>query len=167
MKALLLITVLGLICAAPMAFAESEEQEHAAHHPAQSAEAEATSTSSDDHGGDKASPVQENMRRIEGLMEQIATATDPGQKRELLSQHLYALREQMGMIRSQNSDMKMSMKEGAKKDDGMMCEKMKDGRMMGGGMMMHKKMVQRVDMLERMLQQMIEREAAQASIEQR
>ena len=39
--------------------------------------------------------------------------------------------------------------------------------MMGGGMMMHKKMDQRVDMLERMLQQMIEREAAQASVEQR
>lgn len=164
MKALPLIMVLGLICTAAMAFAESEEQEHAA---PQSAETEATATSSDDHGGGKASPAQENMRRIEGLMEQIETATDPGQKRELLSRHLYGLREQMGLIRSQNSDMKMSMKEGAKKDDGMMCEKMKDGRMMGGGMMMHKKMVQRVDMLERMLQQMIEREAAQASIEQR
>ncbi|HZR04134.1 MAG TPA: hypothetical protein VFA81_13300 [Burkholderiales bacterium] len=151
---------LGLTCAAPMAFAESEEQEHAAHHPAQSAEPEAATTSSDDRGGGGAGLVQENMKKIEGLMEQIQAATDPGQKRELLSQHLQALREQMRLIRSQRSDMKMSMKGGCKKDDGMMCEKMKDGRMMGSGMMMHKKMDRRVDMLERMLQQMIEREAS-------
>jgi hypothetical protein len=146
-----------------MAFAQSEEQDHSAHHPAQITEPGAGPTSSHDHDGGKASPVQENMKKIEGLMEQIQAATDPGLKRDLLSQHLQALREQMRLIRGPPSDTKMSMKEGGKKDDEMMCEMMKDGGMMGGGMMMHKKMGQRVDMLERMLQQLIEREA----IEQR
>ena len=40
-------------------------------------------------------------------------------------------------------------------------------RVLGGGMMMHKKVEQRLDMLERLMQQMIEREAAEASLEQR
>ena len=102
------------------------------------------------------------MKKIESLMEQIQAATDPGRKRELQSEHLQALREQMRVIRSQQSDMKLSMKEGGKKDHGMMGEMMK-----GSGMMMHKKIDQRVDMLERMLQQMIEGEAAQALVEQR
>jgi hypothetical protein len=144
-----------------MAFAQSEEQNHSAHHPAQSAQPGAEATSSHDHDDGKPSPVQENMTKIEGLMEQIRAATDPSQKRELLSQHLQALREQMRLISSRPSDLKMSMKEGGKKDDGMMREMMKDGCMMGAGMMMHKKMDQRVDMLERMLQQLIEREAVE------
>jgi hypothetical protein len=53
--------------------------------------------------------------------------------------------------------MKMGMKESSKGDGGMM----------GAGMMMHKKVEQRLNILERMLEQVIAREAADASMEQR
>jgi hypothetical protein len=36
--------------------------------------------------------------------------------------------------------------------------------MKGGGMMMHKKMEQRLGMLERLLQQMVERESVEAEL---
>jgi hypothetical protein len=94
------------------------------------------------------------MKKIEALMQQIQQIADPAQKGELFAQHLDALREQMRLVRRQHSDMKMSMKEGG---------------MRGRGMMMHKKMDLRMEILEleRLLQQMIEREAVEASIEQR
>jgi hypothetical protein len=95
---------------------------------------------------------------IEGLMQQIQQADDPAQRRELLSLHLQALREEMRLIRASRAGMKMSMQEDGKKDAGSM---MKEGGMMGGGMMMHKEVEQRLDMLERLMQQMIEREAAE------
>jgi hypothetical protein len=41
---------------------------------------------------------------------------------------------------------------------------MKDGGMMKGGMMMHKKVDQRLELVERLLQQMIEREAVEAEL---
>lgn len=166
MKALPLVIVLSLTCAAPMAFAQSEEQDHSAHHPAQGAAPEAAQPSGHEHGTARPSPVQENMKKIEALMQQIQKTTDPGQKRELLAQHLDAMREQMRLIRTQHSEAKMSMMEGGKQDGDMMGGMMKEGGMMGGGMMMHKKVEQRLDMLERMLQQTIEREAAEASVQQ-
>ncbi len=147
-----------------MACAQSEEQDRSAHHPAQSAKPGAA-TLSHDHGAGKASPVEENMKKIEALMQQVQQTTDPAQKRELLSQHLEAMREQMRPIRSQHPDIKMRMKEGSKREGGMMRGMMKEGGKMGGGMMMHKKVEQRLEILERMLQQMIEHEAAEVSIE--
>ena len=108
------------------------------------------------------------MKKIEALMQQIQQTTEPAQKRELLAQHLEALREQMRLIASQHSDIKMSMKEEGEKDADNKGGMMKEGGMMGRGMMMmHRKMEQRVQMLERLLQQVIEREAVEASIEQR
>lgn len=166
MKMLPLAIALGLICAASSAFPE-EEQNHSAHHPAQAVSPEAAEPAGHEHGDAKSSPVQENMKKIEALMQQIEQTADPTEKRELLAQHLEALREQMRLIRSQHSEMKLSMKEGGKKDGGTMGGMMKDGGMMGGGMMMHKRVEQRIEMLERLLQQMIEREAAEASIGQR
>ena len=50
------------------------------------------------------------------------------------------------------------------KKDGMM-EGKKGGMMGGGMMMMHKKMEQRLDMLEQMLEQMVEHEAAEETLE--
>ena len=166
MKALPLVMVFGLICAAPVALAQSEAQDHSAHHPAPGAEPGATTTPGHDHGAGNVNAVQQNMRKIEALMQQIQQTTDPAHKRELLAQHLQAMRDQMRLIRSQHSDMKLTMKEGSKPEGGMMGGMMQDGGMMGGGMMMHKQMEQRLEILERMLQQTLEREAAEASAEQ-
>jgi len=108
-------------------------------------------------GPTKHNAPQENMQTAEALMQQIQRATDQAEKRDLLSEHLQVLRQQMRMIRSQGSAVKMSMEEERKTDAAMMCP-----AMMGGGMMTHKKIEQRLDMLERLMQQVIEREAVDA-----
>jgi hypothetical protein len=157
MRALPFLIALGLGCGVPMGFAQSEDQDHSAHHDAQSSDADTAPHSGHDHGSAKASPLQENMKKAEALMQQIQRATDQAEKRELLSRHLQVLQEQMRLIRSQGPATKMSMEEGGKTDAGMMGPMMK-----GGGMMAHKKVEQRLDMLERLMQQVIEREAAEA-----
>lgn len=165
MKALYVLVALALVCGAPLAFAQDDEQDHSAHHPAKSTEPEAAPPAGHEHGATKASAVQENMINIESLMQQIQQTRDPARKRELLGQHLQALQQQMRLVVGQRAAMKMSMKESAKSDSDMPGGMMKDGGgMMKGGMMMHKKVEQRLDMIERLLQQMIEREAVEAEL---
>ena len=163
MKTLPALVGLAFALSAPYAFGQDEDEDHSAHHPPAVAAPDANAPAAQDRGGAKASPLQDNMKKIEALMQQVREASDPAQKRELLGQHLAALREQMRLIRAQRSDMKMSMKEDGKKDT--MGGMMKEGGMMRGGMMMmHKKVEQRLEMLERLLEQIIEREAAEESV---
>lgn len=155
MKTLTALLAAGCLLATPLAWSQAKEEDHSAHHPAATPKAEAEASAEHDHGEAKSNPLQDKMKQIEGLMQQIQSTSDPAAKRELLSQHLVALREQMALIRSQRGEMKMSMKEDAKKDAG-------GGMMKGGGMMMmHKKVEQRLDMLERVIEQIIEREATE------
>jgi len=107
------------------------------------------------------------MNKVEGLLQQIQQTDDPARKRQLLSEHLQALRDQARLIRSERAPMKMSMKEGGEKDDGMKEGMMKKNGMMPGMMKMHEKVEQRLDMLERMMQQLVEHEAAKEPMEQR
>jgi hypothetical protein len=158
-----MLIALALITGAPVAFAQDDEQDHSAHHPAKSSESEAAPPGGHDHGTAKVSAVQENMINIELLMQQIQQTSDPARKRELLGQHLQALQQEMRLVVGQRAAMKMSMKEGAKTDSDM-GGMMKDGGMMKGGMMMHKKVEQRLELVERLLQQMIEREAVEAEL---
>jgi hypothetical protein len=172
MRTSTLILLSGLALAAPLALAQ-EEVDHSTHAgPAaeEAAPAPEEQGGGHDHGTAKPSPARENMQKTEGLMAQIAQSADPAEKRELLRAHLQALREQMKLLRSERAGMKMAAKSDGNKDaGGMMGGMMKDGGMMkGGGMMgMHKKMVDRVDMLERVLQQLIEHEAVEAELEGR
>jgi flagellar biosynthesis/type III secretory pathway protein FliH len=166
MKALPLIVVLGLALSTPFAFAEDEKaDDHASHHPAPTTDSEASRTLSDDQAANKPSPAQENMKKVEGLMQQIQKTDDPVEKRQLLADHLQALRNQMRLIRSQQAPMMMSMKEDGKEEAGKEEAGMKEGMMKKKGMMqgmmkMHKSVEQRLDLLERMMQQLVEREAA-------
>ena len=172
MRALPLIVALTLGSMAPVAFAQAQDEDHSAHHPAPSTQPQATPPAEHDHGAAAASPLQDNMRNIEALMQQIRETSDPARKKELLGQHLQALQKQMQLIVGQRSAGKMSMKEGGKVDAGMSEDAGKDGGMMkeggmmkgGGMMMMHKKMEQRLGMLERILQQMVERESVEADL---
>jgi hypothetical protein len=159
MKALYVLVALTLICGAPLAFAQDDEQDHSAHHPGKGSETETAPPAGHEHGAGKASALQDNMMNIESLMRQIQQISDPARKRELLGQHLQALQQQMRLVVGQPAAMKMSMKESAKTDSDM-----PGGMMKGGGMMMHQKVEQRLDMLGRLLQQLIEREAAEAEL---
>jgi hypothetical protein len=177
----MLAVLAWLVLGAPAALAQQEE-DHSAHHPAAGDEAPAKGSDEapaqgdeqaaggHDHGAAaKPSPAGENMAKVEGLMQQIGQTADPAQKRELLRAHLQALREQMKLVRSENAGAKMAMMGGGKKDGGGgMMGGDKKGGMMGGGMMgMHKKVEQRLEMLERVLQQLIERENVEAELDGR
>jgi len=91
MRALPLIFALTLTCGVPVAFAQTQDEDHSAHHPASSTQPQATPPSEHDHGAAAASPLQDNMRNIEALMQQIRETSDPARKKELLGQHLQAL----------------------------------------------------------------------------
>jgi hypothetical protein len=166
-----LILLIALAFGAPAVLAQ--EEDHSAHHPPAAGDApdnaaeEGASPSSGghDHGAARPSPARENMSKVERLMQQIRQTSDPAEKRALLRDHLQALREQMKLVRSESGGMKMAMKGEGKKGGGMMGE---GGGMMRGGMMgMHKKVEQRLEMLERVLQQLIEHEGIEAELENR
>jgi hypothetical protein len=165
MKALSVLIALALISGAPVAFAQDDEQDHSAHHPAKGSQPEAAALAGHEDGTGKASALQENMINIESLMQQIRQTSDPARKRELLGQHLEALQQEMRLVVGQRATMKMSMKASGKADSDMPGGMMKEGGgMMKGGMMMHKKVEQRLDVIERLLQQVIEREAVEAEL---
>jgi hypothetical protein len=147
----------------------SAQDEHADHHP------QAEMPAGQDQELRGAASLEAGMERLEALMAEIRSSQDPAQRSRLLTEHLAALQNQMQLIRSQRGA-KMAMMQGGDKQaaagddphaghggsDGGSDAK-KGGGMMGGkgGMMgMHKKMEGRVDMLERLIEQMIEREAA-------
>jgi hypothetical protein len=159
MQALRLIIVLGLALSIPLALAQDQEGDHASHHPAPTTDSGASQASSDGQAASKSSPAQDNMNKVERLMQQVQETDDPAQKRQLLDEHLQALRDQLRLIRGQDAPMKMSMKEDGKREDGMK----KKGGMMGEMMTMHKKVEEKLDMLERTMQQIVERAVAQES----
>ena len=152
---------LGLVCATPIALAQvAAADEHGAHHLSAAVPAEAAAPDGHEHGADSPDPMQQSMQHIEGLMQQIEETADPDRKRALLGEHLQAMRDQIKGLRGQGHAMKAAMKGGDKKDGEMM-----GGMMKSGGMMkMHQKMEQRIGMLERLLQQTLEREAVEESL---
>ncbi len=158
-----LLLALVLACAAPVAFGqmqEDQDDDHAAHHSAEPS-TEAPAMAEHDHGAAGVDARQDNMKHIESLMKDIQQTTDPERKRTLLGEHLAAMLDQMTLIRSQGGGMKAAMTAHETKKGDMM-----GGMMKGGGMMqMHKKIEQRVDLLERLLQQTLEREAAEESLD--
>jgi hypothetical protein len=163
-KAILLIAFLFVFPTA------SAQDEHAEHHP----QAEVPAGQDQELRG--AASLEAGMKRLEALMAEIRSSQSAAQRSRLLAEHLAALQNQMQLIRSQRGAKMAMMKGGDKQaaagddphaghggsgDD--VGDTKKGGGMMGGkgGMMgMHKKMEGRVDMLERLIEQLIEREAA-------
>lgn len=145
----------GLACAA-------EEEDHSAHHPSPAASSESAPADEHDHGKAAGDPLQHGMQRIEALMQQIRTTEDLQRKRALLAEHLQAMRDQLQLVRTSGRAAKTTMKPADKKEGSM------GGMMKGGGMMeKHKQVEQRLEMLERLLQQTMEREAVEETLDER
>ena len=160
MQPLRLIIVLGLVLSVPLAVAQDQKDDHTSHHPAPATDSGASQPRSDDQAASRDLPAQEGMNKVEELMRQIQKSDDPVEKRQLLADHLQALRDQVRLMRNAHAPMKMSMKEDGKEEAGMK-EEMKKKGMMHGMMTMHKNVEQRLDLrTECMMQQLIEREAA-------
>jgi len=165
MQLLRMIAVLALALSAAPAVGQDQKDEHAGHHSPPTGDSEARKGSADEQGASKSSRAQENMSKLDRLLQQIQTVDDPVEKRRLLSEKLSILLDQVRLIRTEQTPIKVSKKEDDKQDNGAKEAMMKGG--MGSMMTMHQKVERRLDMLERMLQQLVEREAAKERLDQR
>jgi hypothetical protein len=172
-----------------LALAQTKD-EHAGHHPegqTPGAAAPATAPTAPAAASSEVSPVEGGMKRLQELMTRIESTTDGAERENLMHEHMLALLQEVKLLRTQTSGMKMAMmagkqggamggmdagknqtakpnardKKGAMMGAGMMSESMMSAGMMG----MHKMMEQRLDTIEQLLEQAIkhahQREAAQ------
>lgn len=161
MKKLLISSMVAVLCmGASVVYADD------AHHPAQdgaSAPKSATgksappkkpavpdkSISSAGNGMDKA---QESMKQAQALMAKLREAKDPAERKKLMQQHTQAMRDTMGMM----AEMKIGMMNGSQ---GMGMGMMSKGKAKTGDMMNnHQMMGERMEMMQMMMEQIIERQ---------
>lgn len=169
----------GLLALGTSAFAQEDDDEHAGHHPApeaQSPEAQTPETQTPEtHTQAPAHPLSAGFERMRSLIAQAQTAQDPAARQRLLGEHVQAMREQLRAMRAaaqppaQPSAQTEHDHAGAEATDavppadrkgrGMM--KGKGDMMKGKGAMMgmHRRVEQRLDAIEQMLEQLVEREA--------
>lgn len=199
MRSILFAVSLALTSAGG-AWAQPDEEDHAAHHP--NAQASQPAQSEDVAAAPRAGGMP--FKAIEALMARIQQTDDASQRADLLRQHAFALREQVRAMRAA-SGKRMAMMGGQGKpasaaddphaahkagaadersaagdagaggDDPHAAHKAdassapsegKAGKqgMMGGGMMkMHEGIERRLDAIERVLEQLIEREVVEGS----
>ncbi|NIN58536.1 MAG: hypothetical protein GTN56_01670 [Xanthomonadales bacterium] len=145
-----------LFTASPMQAAE-ESQEHESHHPDVAVELEKDASAMP--GGSM--PMHDMMQKMRSQMMAIHESSDPDQRDELTRAHMDSMREMMNMMQEMHGS------------EGMMGMK---GRMMMGGkpgdemapaegeakpmMPCRKQMQQRMDMMQMMMGQMMQNQAA-------
>jgi hypothetical protein len=125
------------------------------------------------------------LGKIREIMERMRSTTDAKERDALMKEHLEALRESLKSMRAIKGKGGMDMKGGGKKDEGGAekadhqhgddtvgagAGKMEkggkgDGMMMGGMMKMHKKMEDRMDALQTILEQLVEHEVMERELE--
>src|SRR4051812_25901355 len=108
MQPLRLVIFLALAMSITFAVAQEQQDEHASHHPAPATDTGASQASTDDQAGSKSSLAQENMNKVESLLQQVQETNDPGEKRQLLGEHLQARRDQLRLMRGEDAHMRMS-----------------------------------------------------------
>jgi len=125
------------------------------------------------------------LGKMREIMERLHSTTDSKEREALMKEHLEALRESLKFMRAMKGKGGIDMKGGGKKDEGgaekadhqhgddtagagagKMEKGGKGGGMMMGGMMkMHKKMEDRMDALQTILEQLVEHEAMERELE--
>jgi hypothetical protein len=179
MKKFTLCALMASLLAVPVAKA-ADEEDHSAHHPAAD-QGQSAPAPDDKAAGMKMGGMQETMKKMQTLMAKIHSTTDPKEREKLLKEHMQAMRESMKMM-SGMMDMggmmggkKKRKDAGAEQDahqhgddasSGSSSGGGQDGdMMMGGMMMMHKKMEARMDAMQKMMEQIIEREAVEQDMQ--
>jgi len=101
------------------------------------------------------------MKKMHEQMDKIHASTDPIERQKLMQEHMESMREGMKAIRGMGKKPKGECPEDV--GDGEDAEK--SGTM--GGMMMkkHKMMESRLDAMQKMMEQMLEHEAAEQDME--
>jgi hypothetical protein len=160
MKKFTLSMFLASILALPIAQA-ADEEDHSAHHPGAGQE-QADTAPDNKAAGMKMDKMQERMKKMQDLMSKIHSTSDPKERQRLMEEHMDSMRDSMKMMRGMGKDM-MGKKHKGDRPAGDGADK--DGMM--GCMMMkkHQMTEDRIDMMQKMMEQIIEREAAEQEME--
>ena len=161
----------------------ADEDDHAAHHP--SADQSQVAPAPDEKAaGMKMEKMQDKMKKMQDLMSKIHSTSDPKEREKLMKEHMESMREGMktmsgmmdkgGMMgKKKRGDDAVAGKESPQHGDdassGNPSGGDQGGEMMMGGMMMkmHKKMQERMDAMQKMMDQIIEHEAMEHEMEGR
>jgi len=143
--------LLACTLAAPLSHA-AEEEDHAGHHPGTDAADEAPAAPKKDK-------MHARMKKMHGQMEQIHESKDPEERQKLMQEHMESMREGMKAMRGMGRKPKGECPD---EGDGEAAEK---GGMMGGMMKKHKLVEDRLDAMQKMIEQMLEHEAAEQEME--
>lgn len=165
MNRFILTIFLASLFAIPVAQA-ADEEDHAAHHPGAD-QSQVAPAPDEKAAGMKMDKMQEKMKTMQEQMEKIHSAKDPQERQKLMKEHMQSMQEGMKMMGGMGAGMKGGdvMAKG-KKDQ---SESMSDaGDGMGMCMMMmkkHKSVEARLDMMQKMMEQMMEHEGAEQQME--
>ena len=171
-----LTMLLACLLAVPVAQA-ADEEDHAAHHPGADPSKAATAQKGKPAGMNM-EQMQDKLKKMQDLMAKIHSTSDPKERDKLMKEHMDAMLEGMKSMQGMMSKGGMMGKKkqrddaGAEKDSHQHAEGAasggpsdgdQGGEMMMGGMMMkmHKKMQERIDAMQKMMEQIIEHEAVE------
>lgn len=156
-----LLTLATCLLFSAFTMADTTSDEHASHHPADAASTSALAPvkqKPDAQGQmpmmDMMKNMQEHMQKMQGLMQKIQTAKTPEEKKKLMQEHMDMMQSGMKMMK----DMKGM---GMMGDGNMMAGKMDDGKMNSGKTCNSNAMEQRMDMMEQMMDQIMQHQAAE------
>jgi len=164
---------IALVAGSAMASGQTIPEEHAAHHPDQTAPAPATA----DVGKTPSGTSQESLKKMHdraakmhGLMEQIKRTKDPAEREILLKQHREVMLEQAQAMQHRGCSMGMSdspqgetgsHRQMDQRGATMTPERAQGGGMMSAMMQCHELTQARMDMTALMLQDMLDHEKAE------
>jgi len=151
MKTYALAALLACTLAVPLSHA-AEEEDHAGHHPGTDAADEASAAPKKDK-------MHAKMKKMQEQMEKIHESKDPEERQKLMQEHMESMREGMKAMRGMGRKPKGECPD---EGDGEAAEK---GGMMGGMMKKHKLVEDRLDAMQKMIEQMLEHEAAEQEME--
>jgi len=147
MKTYALAALLACTLAVPLSHA-AEEEDHAGHHPGTDAADEASAAPKKDK-------MHAKMKKMQEQMEKIRASKDPEERQKLMQEHMESMREGMKAMRGMGRKPKGECPD---EGDGEAAEK-------GGMMKKHKLVEDRLDAMQKMMEQMLEHEAAEQDME--
>lgn len=98
-------------------------------------------------------PMQDNIKKMQDQMDKIAVTSDPKEREKLMQEHMQTLQENMKAMRSMGGPM-------MRRDRMAPSDKMGAGTSGGDMKMRQEKMEKRMDMMQMMMEQMMQRDAA-------
>ena len=142
----------------------ADEEDHAAHHPG--ADQSQATPAQDDKAAMKMDKMQEKMKTMQEQMGKIHAAKDPQERKKLMKEHMQSMQEGMKMMGGMGAGMRGGdMMAKAKKDQAESMTDAGDGMGMCIMMKKHKSVEARLDMMQKMMEQMMEHEGAEQEME--